>query len=57
MGLRSLAFICQRVTNAVRVIMVNHFGQEVINYLDYFAGCELVADASVGYERLGWVLQ
>ena len=57
MGLRSAAYICQRVTNAVRFILVNHFGQEVINYLDDFAGCEDVHNACLAYDRLGWVLK
>ena len=39
MGLKSSAFICQSVTNAVRFIAKKH-DISLINYLDDFAGAE-----------------
>ena len=52
MGLRSAAYICQRVTNAVSYICDFHYGLQVINYLDDFAGCN-----TTEYDTLGQVLK
>ena len=57
MGLRSAAYICQRVTNAVRSVLNKHFNQDIINYLDDFYGCEEATTAISGYERLGLISQ
>ena len=57
MGLRSAAYICQRVTNAVSYICDFHYGLQVINYLDDFAGCNTPDKASREYDILGQVLK
>jgi hypothetical protein len=49
-GLRSAAYICQRVTNAVSYICDFHYGLQVINYLDDFAGCNTPDKASTEYD-------
>ena len=48
MGLRSAAYICQRVTNAVAYILLT-LGVIVLNYLDDFAGAEKVQYAEFAY--------
>ncbi|CAC5406931.1 unnamed protein product [Mytilus coruscus] len=55
MGLKSSAFICQTVTNAVRFIAKNH-DISLINYLDDFAGAEISEKADISYKKLKWVL-
>ena len=57
MGLRSAAYICQQVTNAVSYICDFHYGLQVINYLDDFAGCNTPDKASTEYDTLGQVLR
>ena len=57
MGLRSAAYICQRVTNVVSYICDFHYGLQVINYLDDFAGCNTPDKASTEYDTLGQVLK
>ena len=57
MGLRSAAYICQRVTNSVSFMLNSHYGVQVINYLDDFAGCDIPARASASYDALGHVLK
>ena len=57
MGLRSAAYICQRVTNSVAYIMDHHYRFQIINYLDDFAGCETPGKALHAYETLGQVLK
>jgi hypothetical protein len=57
MGLRSAAYICQRVTNAVSYICDFHYGLQVINYLDDFAGCNTPDKTSREYDTLGQVLK
>ena len=39
MGLRSAAYICQRITNAIQYICTQR-GVSIVNYLDDFAGAE-----------------
>lgn len=56
MGLRSGAFLCQRVTNAVRYI-ANRKGLQVVNYLDDFAGAESWELADQAFEELGSLLR
>ncbi len=56
MGLRSAAFICQRVTNAVNFILQNH-DVSVVNYLDDFGGADTPDSAHSSYKKLGEVLQ
>lgn len=56
MGCSSSAFICQRVTNAVRTIAENH-GVACVNYLDDFAGAETSDLAEVADSKLKWVLE
>ncbi|CAC5387140.1 unnamed protein product [Mytilus coruscus] len=55
MGLKSSAFICQTVTNAVRFIAKNH-DISLINYLDEFAGAEISEKADISFKKLKWVL-
>ena len=55
MGLRSAAYICQRVTNAVQFIAAKN-GVSVINYLDDFAGADKCEIADASFETLKWVL-
>ena len=57
MGLRSAAYICQRVTNAVSYICDFHYDLQVINYLDDFAGCNTPDKASKEYDTIGQVLK
>lgn len=56
MGLRSVAQICQRVTNAVAFILAGR-GFQVINYLDDFAGAEHPGRALLTFSQLKRVLQ
>ena len=55
MGLRSAAYICQRVTNAVRY-MCEQEGFTLTNYLDDFAGCENWEDADLAFRTSGEIL-
>ena len=55
MGMRSSAYICQRVTNAINYVMGKH-NFNIVNYLDDFAGAEVPMDADSAYEKLGAVL-
>ena len=55
MGLRSVAYICQRVTNAIRY-MCQMMKIAVLNYLDDFAGADTPELASKSFEELGELL-
>ena len=55
MGLRSAAYICQRITNAVR-FMCEQRGLTVTNYLDDFAGCENWNNAERAFHTVGEIL-
>ena len=55
MGLRSAAFICQRVTNAIRY-MCQLMQIAILNYLDDLAGADAPELALKSYEELGNVL-
>ncbi len=55
MGLRSAAYICQCLTNAVCYV----FGQDgwsAVNYLDDFGGAEVWEKAEQAFQALGNVL-
>jgi len=56
MGLRSSAYICQRVTSAVSYLMIRN-GFSLLNYLDDFAGAEVPGKAMAAYNKLGEILQ
>ncbi|XP_033730957.1 uncharacterized protein LOC117320473 [Pecten maximus] len=56
MGLRSAAYICQRVTSTVSFICLQA-GYFILNYLDDFAGAETKAKSQNAFEFLGAVLQ
>jgi len=56
MGLRSAAYICQRLTNSVSFICKKD-GFEIINYLDDFCGVEHPEDADRAFAYLGNILQ
>ncbi|CAC5384078.1 unnamed protein product [Mytilus coruscus] len=56
MGLRSAAYICQRVTNALRFILDAHYDLQIVNYLDDLAGCDIQEKAFDAYAILGEVL-
>ena len=56
MGLRSSAYICQRITDAVSFIVQKH-GFQVINYFDDFAGAETRELAFEAFEMLGVVIK
>jgi len=55
MGLRSSAYICQRVTTAVSYIMGER-GFSILNYLDDFAGAERPETAGKAYMTLEGIL-
>ena len=55
MGLRSSAYICQRITDAIRFICKD-LGQVVVNFLDDFAGANLGSTAWYEYQMLNCVL-
>lgn len=56
MGLRSAAYICQRVTNAIAFILLG-MGIAILNYLDDLAGVEQKERAEFAYLTLGQVLK
>ena len=55
MGLRSAAYICQRVTNAIR-FMCQMLHITIVNYLDDFAGTEQPDLALKSFQELGNLL-
>ena len=52
MGMRSAAYICQRVTNAISFIMFK-LGIAILNYLDDLASAETEQNAQFAYNTLG----
>ena len=56
MGLRSAAYICQRLTNSVAFICKSE-GYEIINYLDDFCGVEKCETAEIAFRYLGDLLK
>ena len=56
MGLRSAAYICQRVTESV-IHMFRNEGYEGIVYLDDFAGVDSPSRCEEAFERLGELLE
>ena len=56
MGLRSAAFLCQRVTNAIAYIARNN-GVSVSNYLDDFGGVEVKDSATEAFLKLRGILK
>ena len=56
MGLRSAAYLCQRITNAV-AFMCREKGLSLCNYLDDIAGAETWDRANDSFERLHSVLK
>ena len=56
MGLRSSAYICQRITNAI-VFIFYQMGYGILNYLDDFAGAETEQLAKRAFEKLGCLLE
>ena len=56
MGLRSVAYICQRVTNAISFILLP-MGIAILNYLDDLAVAEQQDNATFAYNCFGTVLQ
>ena len=56
MGSRSVAYCCQRVTNAISFIMFK-IGICVLNYLDDLASAETVDNASFAFSTLGSILE
>ena len=56
MGLRSAAYLCQRVTNAIAYIARNH-GVSVSNYLDDFGGVEVQATSMAAFRKLRQILK
>ena len=55
-GMRFSSQICQRVTNAISLI-VFQLGVQILNYLDDLAGAETKDRVSFAYSCLGTVLQ
>ena len=56
MGLRTSAFVCQRVTNAITFILImNKFS--ILNYLDDFGGGDTPKRALEAFRTLGKLLQ
>ena len=56
MGLRSAAFLCQQVTNAIAYIARNN-GVSVSNYLDDFGGVEVKDSATEAFLKLRGILK
>ena len=56
MGLRSAANICQRVTNAISLIMLQ-VGLAILNYLNDLAGAERKEYAIFAYNCFGAILK
>ena len=56
MGLTSMSYICQRVTNAITFIMFK-IGILVLNYLDDFASAETPDRAEFAYQTLSTILE
>jgi len=56
MGLRSAAYICQRLTNSVAYICREE-GFELVNYLDDFCGVEVPARAQQAFRQLDELLK
>ena len=56
MGLRSSALMCQRLTDAIRLIFTSD-GFNVVNYLDDFGGCDTLDKAWLAYEKLKELLR
>ena len=56
MGLRSVFFICQKITSSVR-FMFNNLGFALLNYLDDFAGAETPHRSREAYTALGDLLK
>ena len=56
MGLRSAAYVCQRVTNAA-AMLAKRQGIQIINYLDDFAGAETWEHADAAFDKLGKLLE
>jgi hypothetical protein len=55
MGLRSAAYICQRLTNAIAFIYGKK-GYDIVNYLDDFCGVEKASRAAEAFTYLGTLL-
>lgn len=55
MGLRSAAFLCQRITNAVAYICEQE-GVDVINFQDDFGGAEIWEKAEEAFRKLGEII-
>lgn len=55
MGLRSAAYICQRLTNAIAFIYRKK-GYAIVNYLDDFCGVEKASGAGEAFTYLGTLL-
>jgi hypothetical protein len=55
MGIRSAAFLCQRITDAIRFI-VKSFNVNIVNYIDDLAGVAAPEDASYAYNTMGSIL-
>jgi hypothetical protein len=55
MGIRSAAFLCQRITDAIKHIFKSH-GFNMVNYIDDLAGLGLPKDAYKAYNTLGVIL-
>ena len=56
MGLRSVAQICQRITNAISFMFKERSGFTCVNYLDDFAGAGDANSAGPAFEYLGILL-
>ena len=56
MGLRSVAYPCQRFTNAIAYIAKKN-GVDVSNYMDDFRGAEVKGAASTAFLKLGEIIR
>jgi len=56
MGLRSAAYICQRLTNGISYICKME-GHELVNYLDDFCGADEAVRAEISFEYLRNLLE
>lgn len=57
MGSSSAAQICQKITNMIRRMYSQNMGQEVVNFLDDFAGASIPEEADRDFSDLGELLK
>lgn len=56
-GLRTGAMFCQRFTDAIRFIMRNSYGRDILNYIDDFASVDTQYHAAASFNELRELLK